>query len=91
MFVQFLNQGCPGTQLIIGGIRINCSDIRRAPAYLSRNKRLIKQHATRALMKHFQDMQAGAGANETLTVFDFGMTFSVASVIQIGANLNPGN
>jgi hypothetical protein len=89
MFVQFLNQGCPGTPMVIGGIQINCSDIRRAPAYLSRNKRLIKQHATRCLMKHFQDMQSGAGANETLTVDDFGMTFSVASVSQIRATLNP--
>ena len=89
MFIQFLNQGCPGTPMVIGGIRINCSDIRKAPAYLSRNRRLIKQHATRCLMKHFQDMQSGAGANETLTVDDFGMTFSVASVSQIGATLNP--
>jgi hypothetical protein len=89
MFIQFLNQGCPGTPMVIGGIRINCSDIRRAPAYLSRNRRLIKQHATRCLIKHFQDMQSGAGANEALTIDDFGMTFSVASVSQIGATLNP--
>ncbi len=40
-------------------------------------------------MKHFQDIQSSAGANETLTVDDFGMTFSVASVSQIGATLNP--
>ena len=89
MFVQFLNQACPGAPLVIGGIRINCSDIRRAPAYLSRNKRLIKQHATRCLMKHLQDMQSGIGANESLTVDDFGMTFTVASVSPIGALLNP--
>ena len=89
IILQFLNQGCPGTPMVIGGIRINCTDIRRAPAYLSRNKRLVKQHATRCLIKHFQDMQAGAGANEALTIDDFGMTFSVASVSQIGATLNP--
>ena len=90
MFIQFINTGCPGTPPVFGGIRINCTDIRRAPAYLSRNRRLIKQHATRQLMKHFAEMQHCGGANESLSMDDFGMSFSVASVSSIGAIVNPG-
>ena len=91
MIIQIINQSCPGSSSIIGGVRISLQDIRKAPAYLSRHRRLIKQHAVRILMKHHQDMNYGLGAAETLSSDDFGMSFTVASVSTNGAAMNPGN
>ena len=90
MIIQIINQNCPGSSSVIGGVRINLQDIRKAPAYLSRHRRLIKQHAVRILMKHHQDMNYGLGAAETLCSDDFGMSFTVASVSTCGAAMNPG-
>ena len=91
IILQILNQSCPGSSSIIGAVRISLQDIRKAPAYLSRHRRLIKQHAVRILMKHHQDMNYGLGAAETLSSDDFGMSFTVASVSANGAAMNPGN
>ena len=88
--VQFINTSCAGSSSVIGGIRINLQEIRKAPAYLSRNRRLIKQHAVRALTQHYQEMNFGLGAAEALTLDDYGMSFTVASVTHQGALMNPG-
>ena len=90
MIIQVINTSCSGSSSVIGGIRIGLQDVRKAPAYLSRNRRLIKQHAVRIMMKHYQDMNFGLGAAETLHLDDFGMTFTLASVSHEGAQLNPG-
>jgi hypothetical protein len=65
-------------------------DIKKVPAYQTKNRRQIKQHTVKALMKHFWEMQCSAGAAETLGLDDFGMTFTVATVTGHGALLNPG-
>ena len=91
VIIQILNTSCAGSSAaVIGAIRINLQDVRKIPAYLSRNRRLIKQHAVRIMMKHYQDMNFGLGASETLHLDDFGMSFTLASVSHEGAQLNPG-
>ena len=90
IIIQILNNSCAGSSTVIGGIRINLTDVRKIPAYLSRNRRLIKQHAVRIMMKHYQDMNYGLGAAETLHLDDFGLSFTLASVSHEGSELNPG-
>ena len=90
ILVQFLNSNCTGSPHVFGGMRLSILDIRRVPAYLSKYKRLIKQHAVHALMQHFKEMQCSVGATEELNTDDFGMTFTVATVTGHGALLNPG-
>ena len=89
IIIQFLNSNAAGATSMIGGVRIGLTDIRKAPSYLARNKLLLKQHAMRMLLRHFQDTQCAAGAGEPLTADDFGLTFSLASVSRPGAALNP--
>ena len=91
IIIQILNTSCAGSSAaVIGAIRINLQDVRKIPAYLSRNRRLIKQHAVRIMMRHYQDMNFGLGASETLHLEDFGLSFTLASVSHEGAQLNPG-
>ncbi len=89
IIIQFLNSGCPGTFPFIGGLRINLEDIRQVPLYLHQNKALIKQHGVRVLMSHWRDLNYGLGSTELLTVDDFGIVFTVASVSQNAIRLNP--
>ncbi len=90
VMVQFINTNCTGCSPVFGGIRLGLKDIRKVPAYLSKYKRLIKQHAVKALTQHLQDMQCSLGAGELINIDEFGMTFTVASVTNIGALMNPG-
>ena len=90
ILIQFLNSNCTGSPHVFGGMRLSISDINKVPAYLSKYRRLIKQHAVHALMQHFKEMQCGVGAAEELCTDDFGMTFTVATVTGHGALLNPG-
>ena len=90
IMVQFINTNCSGCSPVFGGIRLGLSDIRKAPAYLSKYKRLIRQHAVKALTQHLQDMQSSLGAGELINIDEFGMTFTVASVNNLGALMNPG-
>ena len=87
--VQFINGNCAGSTSLIGGMRLASMDIKMVPAYLSRNKLQLKKYAIRYLDAHFQSMQCGIGATESLTVDDYGMSFSVASLTHTGQNLNP--
>ena len=89
MVIQFLNGSCPGAASVIGGIRTNLEDIRKAPLYLHQNRALIKQHAAKALLDHWKDLNYGMGCTEHITIEDFGMAFTVASVSCHGAKLNP--
>ena len=89
IIIQFLNSGCPGTFPVIGGLRINLDDIRQVPLYLHQNKALIKQHGVRVLMNHWRELNYGLGSTELLTVDDFGIVFTVASVSPSAIRLNP--
>ena len=90
VLIQFLNSNCTGAPHVFGGMRLAITDINKVPAYLSKYRRLVKQHAVYALMQHFKEMQCGAGAAEELCTDDFGMTFTVATVTAMGALMNPG-
>ena len=87
--VQFINGNCAGSTSLIGGMRLSIQDIKKVPAYLSKNKTQLKKHAIRRLEDHFQSMQCCIGATEKLGVDDYGMSFSVASLTHTGQNLNP--
>ena len=89
IIIQFVNSGCPGTFPVIGGLRINLEDIRQVPLYLHQNKALIKQHGVRVLMNHWRELNYGLGSTELLTVDDFGIVFTVASVSPNAIRLNP--
>ena len=90
VIVQFINGNCAGSTSLIGGMRLAITDIKRVPAYLSRNKHQLKVRAMSYLNAHFRNMQCCIGANESLCLDDYGMSFSVASVTHTGAALNPG-
>jgi hypothetical protein len=89
IIIQFVNTGCPGTFPVIGGLRINLEDIRQVPLYLHQNRALIKQHGARVLMNHWRELNYGLGSLESLTVDDFGIAFTVASVSPTAIRLNP--
>ena len=89
IIIQFYNSACPGIFPVIGGLRINLDDIRQVPLYLQQNKALIKQHGVRVLMNHWRELNYGLGSTELLTVDDFGIVFTVASVSPSGIRMNP--
>lgn len=89
IIMQFINGNCPGSPSTIGGMRLALTDVRKLPAYISRNRGSIKVHALRYLNKHLKEMQCSIGATECLKAEDYGMTFSMASVSNNGALLNP--
>jgi hypothetical protein len=53
ILVQFLNSNCTGSPHVFGGMRLAILDIKKVPAYQTKNRRQIKQHTVKALMKHF--------------------------------------
>ena len=89
IIIQFINTGCPGTFPVIGGVRINLEDIQKVPQYLTQNQALIKQHGARILLEHWKALNYGLGSTEHLTVEDFGIAFTVASVAPSAIRLNP--
>ena len=89
IIIQFINSGCPGTFPVIGGVRINLEDIRKVPQYLHQNQALIKQHGARILLEHWKALNFGMGSVEHLTVEDFGIVFTVASVSNNAIRFNP--
>ncbi len=89
IIIQILNSHCPGSPLVIGGIRINLNDINQVPRYLEQNRALIKQHAAKVLLDHWITLNYGMGCNEGITVDDFGLTFSIGSVSPLAIKMNP--
>ena len=89
MIIQILNSHCPGSPLVIGGIRINLNDINQVPRYLEQNRAIIKQHAAKVLLDHWITLNYGMGCNEGITVDDFGLTFTIGSVSQMAVKMNP--
>lgn len=89
IILQFVNNNCPGSTSMIGGMRLALTDVRRAPAYLSKYKRQIKAHAMKALTRHIMEMQCCIGLHEALSSDDYGMSFAIASVSPAVRHLNP--
>ena len=78
--LQFINQNCADAATIIGGARLPSMDVRLIPAYLARNRQLVKAHAVRQLNRHLIETQSAAGANESLCPDDYGMTYMLATI-----------
>lgn len=78
--LQFINQNCADAATIIGGVRLPSMDVRLIPAYLARNRQLVKAHAVRQLTRHLVETQSAAGANESLCLDDYGMTYMLATI-----------
>ena len=87
--VNFLNSNCPGATNLIGGFRLALSDVRKMPAYLSKHKDKIRAYAVKSLDRHILDNLCSTGAGDTLSSGDYGISFTVASVTEKGAQLNP--
>lgn len=90
ILVQFINTNCLDAASIIGAIRLPVRELVLFPAYLAENKAKIKLYAVDALQRHLQDCQSPVGAGETdLSVDDFSLSFTIASITDACAQLNP--
>ena len=87
--VNFINSNCAGATNLIGGFRLSMSDIRKIPAYLAKHKNRIRAYAVRSLDRHIQNNLCSTGAGETLGSDEYGISFTVASLTEKGAQLNP--
>ena len=87
--LQYINLNSIGATNTIGATRINVTDARRVPLYLWRNKAMVRQHAVAVLQQHLLDTQCSTGVMETLTVEDYSLSFSWASITEEGRSLNP--
>ena len=87
--LQYVNLNSIGATNMIGATRINVTDARHVPMYLWRNKTIVRQHAVAALQQHLLDTQCSTGVMETLTVEDYSLSFSWASISEEGRSLNP--
>ena len=89
VILQFVNNASVGSATVIGGIRLKVTDITEVPAYLARNKVLVKNHAMKQLQHHLQDTQCPLGLGETLAADDFGISYMVASLTPRAGLLHP--
>lgn len=87
--LQFVNQNCADAASVIGCVRIPVSNATLLPAYLARNRQLVRQHAIRHLSRHLIDVQSSAGAGERLCDDDYGMSFSLASISKAARAFQP--
>ena len=87
--LQFLNQNCADAASVIGCVRIPVSEAPLLPAYLARNRQLIRRHAIRHLSRHLIDVQSSAGAGEKLCDDDYGMSYMLASTSKAARALQP--
>ena len=87
--LQFLNQNCADAASVIGCVRIPITDAPLLPAYLARNRNLVRQHGIRHLVRHLIDTQSAAGAGERLSDNDYGMTYMLGSVSKAARALQP--
>jgi hypothetical protein len=87
--LQFLNQNCADAASVIGCVRIPVADAPLLPAYLARNRNLVRQHAIRHLTRHLVDTQSSEGAGEKLSDNDYGMSYMLGSISKAARALQP--
>ena len=85
--IQYLNSNSTGATNAIGVTRTNIVDPRKLPQYLSRNLTYIRQHAVSCLQTHMRMTLCAAGALEKLCPDDFSLSFSWASLTDVGRSL----
>ena len=86
--LQFINNNCPGATSLIGGLRLGLEDVRKVPAYLEKNSDRLKHFAIKCLDRHIKINQCCVGAGEKLSIDDYGISFSLATVSERAALLN---
>ena len=91
IILQMCNTNASAHATVIGGIRLALEDIRKVPAYLHKYRSNIKKITVRTLNRHLQESQCSVGLHETLSLDDYGMTFTVATLSQRGRQMNPQN
>ena len=89
VILQICNTNASAHATVIGGIRLPLEDIRKVPAYLQRYRNNIKKIAVRILNRHFQESQCSVGLHETLTLDDYGMTFTITTITDKACQFNP--
>jgi hypothetical protein len=87
--LQYINGNAPGATCMVGMTRIQATDPRKIPIYLSRNIAVIRQHAVASLQRHFRLTLCATGALEKLCPDDYSISFSWASVTEAGRALHP--
>ena len=83
-YLNFINHNCVDIPVVIGRTRLPAMDIRLVPAYLHRHEGKIKARGVHALQAHFVKQQCVLGAGEKLSNEDYGISFSIASLSDIG-------
>jgi hypothetical protein len=89
VILQYVNMNSMGATNMIGASRISQQDPRKVPAYLSKYKTVIRQHAVGLLKGHFDDTQCSTGVTENICHEDYSISFSWASISEEGRRLNP--
>jgi len=89
IIVNFINHAGSDMCSVIGGVRLSISEISQLPEYLVANIGKVKTHAVSQLQTHLVRSQSALGLNEKLTLDDFSITFTVASITEEAAFLNP--
>lgn len=84
---QYINSNSTGASTAVGVTRINVTDPRKVPQYISRNLTTIRQHAVAALQNHMRLTLCATGILEKLTHEDFSISFSWASLTDAGRSL----
>ena len=89
VLVQFINTNCAGSASMIGGIRLGITDIRMVPRYLSKWKSYLRLHGIKHLACQMIDTHGPTAAGETLYPEDYGISFTMGSLLDKGIKLNP--
>lgn len=88
--LHFVNYNCPEAVSVIGAIRLELTDIKRIPSYLTKNEGLLRQYALHYLLKHYKRNHCGLGATEKLKADDFNMSYGITSLSAQGRLCNTG-
>lgn len=89
VIVQFINHNCHDMTSIFGGVRLKLETVTLFPEYLAENEGKLKAHAVAQLHRHLLRCQCIAGANETLTIDDYSVSYSIATISNEASLMNP--
>lgn len=89
VLLQFINMNATGATTLIGGTRIHVKDLRKLPSFLDRHTTIIRQHAVTQLHQHLLDTHCATGVTESLSFEDYSISYSVASLSEVGRRLIP--
>jgi hypothetical protein len=91
VLLQFINMNATGATTLIGGTRIHVRDIRKLPSFLDRHTAIVREYAVTQLHQHLLDTHCATGVTESLSFEDYSLSFSVASLSELGRKTIPMN